>query len=449
MDFEPNGTSTMTDNTLQNLRNAHRPEMAKICEQFWNTPIAEYAQQLWTPPSSTLPGLETELLQAMHSEFLRLQYPTSQIRALLDSFKRTRVLQTATHLTATEGPTFLFIHQLALAGIPAQEYYLAGAYSGVPFSNNAWSGCLNYGSKTALEDLVSANHSQYAALKRAEEDRGRDADSHRVSLVPGKLRDARVYGSSIPEKMTQTLSALSDSAQIRIPQAQAEADFAPWALHLCTQHSQSIFQNPKIAYWDLNQVIADYLQLILNNPHHPVTRLLFDSEVRQKARNLFEKYSDVSPAASVMFTMAFKHKKRGWRQENLILGGEYLEGKKHSFELNPHSIIESLRKKELCPSLFLSFMILRFQNRIRCLGSFEQIEYLQSFQKILKELDIMEPHCFEETEEASAPSLTTGRCYDASGTAIFPLDIVLGNAQLPELPETLGEVITPLLPRLL
>ena len=76
------------------------------------------------------------------------------------SLQKTRILQTATHSTATEGPTFLALHYLALMGLPPRETYFVGAYSGVSFANSAWSGCLNYSNRFDLETIISSQATQ-------------------------------------------------------------------------------------------------------------------------------------------------------------------------------------------------------------------------------------------------------------------------------------------------
>jgi len=150
------------------LQNAKRPVLADILEKLWELPLLEYSASLWEKPAST-PPMEKALLEAFESEFCRIGLSYEQAREFCDSLEKTRILQTATHLTATEGPTFLALHQLALLGLPPQETYFVGSFSGVPFANSAWSGCLNYSKRFDLEALISPQAAEFAELKRSDD----------------------------------------------------------------------------------------------------------------------------------------------------------------------------------------------------------------------------------------------------------------------------------------
>ena len=89
---------------------------------MWNIPLTEYAARLWET-TNTPPPLEVELWQAFTTEFCRIGFTEEQAQKYYAELERTRVLQTATHLTASEGPTFLALHNLALLGMPQRETY--------------------------------------------------------------------------------------------------------------------------------------------------------------------------------------------------------------------------------------------------------------------------------------------------------------------------------------
>ncbi len=85
-----------------------RAELAEILSKHWDTALEEYAQSLWEV-SSHESNLEKELVQSFQKEFHRAGYTDEQAALWTESLERTRTLQTATHLTASEGPTF-FAH---------------------------------------------------------------------------------------------------------------------------------------------------------------------------------------------------------------------------------------------------------------------------------------------------------------------------------------------------
>ena len=136
------------------LQKAKRPELARILSGAWDLPLTEYSKSLWQTLSET-PSMEIELRQAFEAEFCRIGFNEKQAKRYSTELERTRVLQTATHLTASEGPTFLALHYLALLGMPQGNTYFVGSYSGVPFANAAWSGCLNFSNRIDLDSVIS------------------------------------------------------------------------------------------------------------------------------------------------------------------------------------------------------------------------------------------------------------------------------------------------------
>ena len=95
------------------LQKAKRPELARILSGVWNISLTEYSGSLWKTTTAP-PPLEVELRQAFETEFCRIGFTEEQSQSYCKELERTRILQTATHLTASEGPTFLALHHLSL-----------------------------------------------------------------------------------------------------------------------------------------------------------------------------------------------------------------------------------------------------------------------------------------------------------------------------------------------
>ena len=88
------------------LQTAKRPELARILSGVWNISLTEYSGSLWKTTYEA-PSLEAELRQAVATAYCRIGFTEEQAQSYCSELERTRVLQTATHLTASEGPTFL------------------------------------------------------------------------------------------------------------------------------------------------------------------------------------------------------------------------------------------------------------------------------------------------------------------------------------------------------
>ena len=73
------------------------------------------------------------LRDAFRKELVRIG--ADNIEKILASLEKRRVLETAPHLGATENPRMLCINWLGSLGVPNDEYYVVGMYSGIPFSS--------------------------------------------------------------------------------------------------------------------------------------------------------------------------------------------------------------------------------------------------------------------------------------------------------------------------
>ena len=410
--------------------------LADILEKLWELPLLEYSASLWEKPPST-PPMEKALLEAFESEFCRIGLSYEQAREFCDSLEKTRILQTATHLTATEGPTFLALHQLALLGLPPQETYFVGSFSGVPFTNSAWSGCLNYSKRFDLEALISPQAAEFAELKRSDADRSRDSAERRISLIPGKMRDARVFQSRIPQKLLNLQPHFAEAIRKISPATVCGDDFTVWASQFCTNQLRQIIPQKSLLYFDLNEVIRNYLLKVLQNSTHPLHRLLFERKIRE---SVFAEF----PAETPLFTVEVLHKNK-IRQEALIIQDEMLKSQNYQLELSQQKIIQELETGRLCPGLFLVFTSLSFINGLTCFGSFEQVEYLAEFKRRWLKLDLLEQ---EVVRTVNISALTSGRCVDEAQAVVHPLDLLLGLEW--SFPEniTVGELMKPLLGRL-
>jgi len=419
------------------LQKANRSELSRILSRVWNMPINEYSENLWKT-NTKHPPMELELGQAFETEFYRIGLTEEKAKKYCTELERTRVLQTATHITASEGPTFLALHHLALLGIPPGKTYFVGSYSGVPFANAAWSGCLNFSNRIDLESVISENAPGFAELKRADNDRVRDSSDRRISLIPGKMRDVRVFKSQIPEKMAELMTYFSEPILGISPKAKTGDDFTKWASNFCTNQLRNIFPSKSIIYFDLNEVISNYLELVISNSSHPIYKLFFDNTVRNSVFALF-------PSDTPLFTVNVKYKNK-MRQESVVVNGNELHSQNYRLKLTQENLINEIKSGTLCPGLFIGFTALSFVNGFVCFGSFEQVEYLAGFKQKWLKLNLLDN---EIVHKSNTSAFTSGRCVDESGEGIYPLDILFGLGMRFNENRTVGELLGPLISRLL
>lgn len=424
-----------TAEIISTLESAGRFRLAVVVRQYGEVALSDYAKTLWQPPRHRT-EIEPEFLAALAAEFRRLETEDAQIQGWLESLQRTRTLQAAIHLTASEGPTFLALHHLALSGMPQGESYLVGAYSGVPFANAAWSGCLNLDGRFPLEEIIALQAPGFAELRRADADRDRDGSERRLSLIPGNWRDVRVGDSPIPEKLAALWPHLTETVRVLVPEPISGEPFSTWANHFAAAQMRKLHPEADLVYFDLNEVIRDYLLSVLPNPDHALHRMHFDTDCRARAEAAFR---DVP-----WYTIPTEQKGRK-RMEVLRCEQGELRGPTVTIPLELEILLDGLRAKTLSPALLPVYTALVPCNGLTCLGSFEQVEYLAEYQKGWASLELFNP---ERLSTIRTDALTCGHCLDTSGIPVHPLDLLLDPEIELTTPKTLLELITPLLPRL-
>ena len=422
------------DSIIASLRLMNRPQLSKVIEKWGNESLEGYSQLWWQGPKRP-PPLEPELIQAFKETWQQMGWADVLVKQLLEELEQKRLLQTAMHLTPTEGPTFLASHQLATLRQPQTSSYLVGAYSGVPFSNAAWSGAINYGTKTSLEQILHPSNPLFRQAQAAVVDRIRDGDHPRLSLIPSKWRDGLVDRSAIPDRLNELFSDLLPGVRESPLRSIAPKNYYDnWALSFSEKLTRSVLNNDRIYFFNLNEVIRKYLINVLKDNSHWITQLFLDPwKIKSLEKEL---------ANNWFVTEVEKQGKK--KVEQIHLQNRCFESKTISISAEPESIISALNENRFCPGITLCFWILAFCNGIRCLGGFEQIEYLAELDSKLNKLEFQNLINYSSDQISL---LTTGKCVDQD-YEVYPMDVLLGNSKLP-LPEgTLFSWLQPILSRL-
>jgi hypothetical protein len=299
--------------------------------------------------------------------------------------------------------------------MPSEYTYFVGAYSGVPFSNSAWSGCLNYSNRFELDDIISKEYKGFAEIKKSEFDRSRDSKERRISLIPGIMRNQLVFQSKIPEKLVNQTKYLADPIRKLIPFAVEGNYFSTWATQFCANQLRYIIKEKSILYFDINEVVRNYLISVLPNKEHLLHAIFFNSKTRKEVFKIF--------TPDLPFFSIGSFYKNKYRQEPVFIKNGLLWSRNYKLELSSEKIIRELEKGTLCPGLFLVFTSLCFLNGMVCFGSFKQVEYLSEFKRKWLKIDLIEK---ELVYSVNVSAFTSGLGMDGSYNTIFPLDLILG-----------------------
>ena len=313
--------------------------------------------------------LEQALERAFRLEFQRRAIPEKDQTAFFDRL----ILQTSHHLTPSLGPSFLGIDLLSLSGLKAEEAYFVGTYTALPIQNTAWSGSLSF-FELELAELLPLGDFQTKAAKSLATSLTQGAKEKKIHLVPAKEQSQVLFSYRTTEGTESNFGQLLPSVRHSLPTLQAEGAYKDWALACLTKIQTTIFERPRCYYFDLNQVVLDYLLLCFQDPAHPWSKLLANPQAWQNLPKSLQELTWFVTSSSPTSTLSSAAKKLSkWTLADLPW---------HDLE----SARALLAEQTIVPSLFLVFASLAFLNSLYLFGSFAQYDYLDSFVDYAKDL---------------------------------------------------------------
>ncbi|MDA0857261.1 MAG: hypothetical protein O2900_14895, partial [Proteobacteria bacterium] len=241
--------------------------------------------------------------------------------------------------------------------------------------------------------------------------------------------------SAIPDRLNELFSDLLPGVRESPLRSIAPKNYYDnWALSFSEKLTRSVLNNHRIYFFNLNEVIRKYLINVLKDDSHWLTQLFLDPWKI--------KFLEKELANNWFVTEVEKQGKK--KVEQIHLQNKCFESKTISISAEPESIISALNNHRFCPGLTLCFWILAFYNGIRCLGGFEQIEYISELDSKLNQLEFLNLINYSSDQTSL---LTTGRCIDQD-YEVYPIDVLLGTSKIP-LPEgTLLSWLQPIISRL-
>jgi hypothetical protein len=395
-----------------------QPALARVFDAGWQTSLRDWSAALWADPPEGA-GFEPAFRAALAVELAaRPDLDTQRAEQLVSDIERTGAVLTPHHVCPTNGPTFGATDRIATFSAPGPV--LVMAWSGVPMSNTAASGALCF-SRSEYASLLRAGP-ELTRQRQAAKDRERDGvTERRIVLVPPELRDALVYACPLPPRVGEVLAHATDPLRAVLVEPSAGESYAGWALRVCEGLQRRLLDSTDLWYVDLNRVAARYLAEVLLDPGHPVSRLLQMQEI---------------PSEGALATMSWFYVCRPGKRESVEtrFGGGDLA-----------ALREGLLSGALCPGMVPVFGALRLCSRMRLLGGFRQVSYLEEIAQAWGAAGVIH-------EDRGVPGrLVTGRLTGRDGGTLYPLDLVLGAAGPDGLPSgdaPMSMLWTPLLPRL-
>ncbi len=375
---------------ISTLKQEEKKHLAKEMENHWDKTFIEYSKFLnsYKPDAP----IEDIFKKALSKELERLGYSKQKILKIIEYSKKHRVVQTGPHISPAGKPRFFFINWLASLSLNKKDYFLVAMFSGVPFSNKTRPG----------------------RLCRKEEE---------INMIPSSKQDALVYRSTITEKMIGTIKNLPIKLKNILPNAKEGGSYTKWALKTSKKIENKHLKGEGI-FFDFNEVMSNYILLILKAKEHPLNKILFSKKERKETISLFK---------DMVFFYAPIQKGKNEEMENFFLKDGYLESKSRKIILEPEILKKELENR-LCPGLIIGFFVIAFINKFQCFGSFAQIEYLPLYKSKFTKLSFLKKY---NIKEAPAGLLTTGGFpFDPN---LYILDIILGEKFIPDQNALFGE----------
>lgn len=375
--------------------------------------------------------LEPAFACALSTELQRLGLSEDMLAKALAYLRNGRLLQTAPHTACSHGPAFLGATWLTTLITPRDYPCVIGASSSVPFDNDAKSGCLSFSNRFSTRDVVKPTSRWAASLRKADTTRADFVNERRITLIPSKDNKRTVFGSPVSPKTIEILSDLNDNLRPPITITSRD-DFPTLALRLCSIFESRALQRP-IVFIDLTRVVADYLCKVLENDAHPIFKLLFDGRSLQLLERHLGKISVfcTSGASNAKYT-------------NLVIDEGYLLGESIRIPATPPVIRNHLAAGALCPGLLLTFVATSFINDFCCLGSFNQVSYLERYKAVLGKTGVIPE---EQIAHVPTDALTIGRATGLDGGCVHAIDVALGAPLSPNENVSVGEFAASLLER--
>jgi hypothetical protein len=421
------------ENLLKTLREERKDHLANVIEKNWDKTILDYSASLYK--YKPVIDVEIELINAIRIVLNQYSYSPADQESIIESFKKYRIIQTAQHLDICNTPRMLLINWLSTRGLPEDCWYLAFAYSGIPYSNGSRPGAIKF-SNTSLDQIINKDTVLYKTINTDLNNSKlhRNHELERISLVPSNMQDEIGYRSTIQNRAVEIIKNLTPDLSSFFPIPNINSNYSIYALNTSRDIERKILNIDKTAYLDINEITTQYLLQVLKNPNHIVTKILCDEQTRSIL-------APVIPTEAMFYASYLKDGK--FKQESIFITNDgFTKSKYYRLNANSEDIINALNNDRLCPGLFLTYLVFKFVNGTRCLGSFVAAEYLPIYKEKLIATGILKDY---NIESVPTDNLTTGMLPDKSLEQVTAIDVLLGTDWKPNENMLYGELLLSLM----
>lgn len=366
---------------------AKRPILAEILKRRGEKNLLEYANEyVDVNLGSALPQRQNELLETVY-ELTDERFGTEVATSVVEQLKKYYFVSTADHLGPLTHPFFVNSNLLTASTLMA--------HSDPVLKNIIVLGCAN----------IAHNNSSFPRGLLFNQFANNQYTLRRLPFLPTRQEPHIVY--SIPafnaESLSKTYASLS-SMRAKNEVGAREYDILndlikevydkPEILEgkdYCDQAAKTnfvlwkkFFQASGVELPNLIHLEKELLVVKLINKYHLyqdtiINHVLFDPKYEPYINNYFEGIYGSFSRADMRGTYLFWALPKGHNDYiSLWKKGNYLVSKDESYkiELNPETLRAAMESKELIPNILLKFMVVSFYYGLKCLGGFNQVNYL-------------------------------------------------------------------------
>ncbi len=338
---------------------------------------------------------------------------------------------------------------------------------------------------------VSVNnpHSRALIFNTAQ---GEELKQHRLSFLPSNSHSCSVYNmrAYMPEEVTKVRKRLHEMGRDEgVPKGTEERieslideiyntsdiltapsyreQMSKTNIRLWKKFfAASKVKRPELVYLEQEDIVVRLITKYHLHQDTVINHILFDPKYEPYINNYFEgifgSFSRAHASGTYLFWALPKGSKCNlqlWRKGNYLVSKD----ETYKIELTPEAIGEAMRNRELIPSLLLNFITISFYYGLKCLGGFNQVNYLTLMKNayIKMNVDLGNYRSIEVCSRAQTKEICDGMSlaflgYDGGRSALaYGLDLILYDRpdswdKIVSLSKhmTLGEAIDPLMPEI-
>ncbi len=459
---------------LQDKVLAKRPVLAEIIRKRGDKTLLDYAND-YVDVNLNPPILErqSELLSTIH-EATKDRFGEEVADGVVAQLQKYYFVSTADHVGPIVNPFFVNANLLTSLAMrthndPALQYVIVLACANISLNNSTFPRGLLF--NTAQGDDIKLN---------------------RLSFLPSNAHSCSVYNFrpytdkeiiKVKKRLQEMVKDEGVSKQIADPLDQLITEiYADPAVLACDSYReqigrtnlplwQKVFRSsetklPDLIYLDQENIVVRLLEKYHLHQDTIINHILFDDSYEHFITDYFEgifgSFSRKDASGTYLFWALPKgeeHKKQLWRKGNRLV----TKDEAFSVELQPEALLAAMKSGELIPSLLLNFVTLSFYYGLKCLGGFNQVNYLTLMKNayIKMNVDLGDYRSIEVCARAQTKEIGEGMSMALLGygnkrtTLATGLDLFLHGTKetVPTLRTisqniTLGQALSPLMPEM-